>query len=164
MLRYLSGPTPESRQFDFLIGEWEVAASRYQDDGSVQFHYPARWRCVHLNDARMVMDDFKAYGPGGQAISSYVTLRTYSAANGRWEMVGLAAFQPAVPAQWFGEWREGEMRMNAIGAGPAGETVQTRIRFFDIAQDHFAWESHARRGDAATWVRTASLHATRVAG
>jgi hypothetical protein len=28
VLRYLKGPTSESRQFDFLIGEWEVEATR----------------------------------------------------------------------------------------------------------------------------------------
>jgi hypothetical protein len=35
----------------------------------------------------------------GQAISSYVTLRTYSETHRRWEMAGLAALQPAGTAE-----------------------------------------------------------------
>lgn len=43
--------------------------------------------------------DFKALSSTGQDVSSYVTLRTYSELNRRWEMAGLAALQPAVQAQ-----------------------------------------------------------------
>ena len=76
--RYLNGPTPESRQFEFLIGNWSVAGTRYKPDGSALLQYKATWNAKYLNEGRMVVDDFKVYGPAGQAISSYVTLRTYS--------------------------------------------------------------------------------------
>ncbi len=41
VLRYLKGASPESRQFDFLIGDWDVAATRYKGDGSVLLQYRA---------------------------------------------------------------------------------------------------------------------------
>lgn len=31
---YLKGPTAESRQFDFLIGHWDVAATKFKEDGA----------------------------------------------------------------------------------------------------------------------------------
>jgi hypothetical protein len=160
--RYLAGPTTESAQFDFLIGEWEVAATRYQADGSVLVRYPGRWSAQHLNEGCMVMDDFRALAPTGQAISSYVTLRTWSPATRRWEMAGLAAFQPAAPAEWHGVWEDGEMRLDARGQGPDGQTVRTRIRFFDIEPNSFAWESRSSRDEGQTWFAVASLIATRV--
>jgi hypothetical protein len=159
--RYLRGAPPESQQFDFLIGDWAVAATRYKEGGSTLFQYKATWNAKYLNEGRMIVDDFKAYAPTGQAVSSYVTLRTYSETNHRWEMAGLAALQPAVNAEWFGEWKDGEMRMSATGKDPAGNVVKTKIRFFHIAKDSFEWESQVSRDDGKTWGKTATLLASR---
>jgi hypothetical protein len=74
--RYLKGATPESQQFDFLIGDWDIAATRYKPDGSTLMEYKAAWNAKSLNEGRMIVDDFKALAPKGQAVSSYVTLRT----------------------------------------------------------------------------------------
>ena len=82
---YLKGAPPESRQFDFLIGDWDVAGSRYGEDGSMLLQYQASWTARHLNEGRMVMDEFKVYAPGGSEASSFLTLRTYSAASRRWK-------------------------------------------------------------------------------
>jgi len=162
--RYLGGPPPESRQFDFLVGDWDVAATRYKEDGSPLFQYKATWSARSLNEGRMVMDDFKALAPTGQPISSYVTLRTYCETTRRWEMVGLAAFQPTASAEWFGEFRDGEMLLDASGKDRDGHAVLTKIRFFAIAKDGFSWESKSSRDAGRTWTRTASLVASRAPG
>jgi hypothetical protein len=159
--RYLRGAPAESRQFDFLIGNWDVAATRYKEDGSVLFHYRANWNAKYLNEGRMIVDDFKALGPAGQTISSYVTLRTYSEATHRWEMTGLAALQPAASAEWHGEWKDGEMLLDASGKDPAGNAIRTQIRFFNITKNSFAWESRTSRDEGKTWVKAASLLASR---
>ncbi len=99
VLRYLEGPSSESRQFDFLIGEWNVEATRYKEDETPALNYRAIWSAKSLNEGRMVMDDFQALAPNGEPISSYVTLRTYSEVTRRWEMVGLQALQPSVAAE-----------------------------------------------------------------
>ena len=158
---YLQGATAESRQFEFLIGTWNVAATRFKPDGSVLIQYPAVWTAQYLNEGRMVMDDFRALAADGQAISSYVTLRTYCETTHRWEMSGLAAGQPAGNAQWHGNWLDCEMQLDAVGLDPSGRQVQTKIRFFDITHHSFAWESRARIDDAEPWSLTASLLATR---
>jgi len=160
--RYLKGSSPEGRQFDFLIGDWDVAATRYKEDGSTLFQYKASWNAKYLNDGRMIVDDFKAYAPTGQAVSSYVTLRTYSEATHRWEMAGLSALQPAASAEWYGELKDGEMLLDASGKDPAGNLIKTKIRFFNIATNSFNWESRVSRDEGKTWIKTASLLASRV--
>jgi hypothetical protein len=155
--------TPESRQFEFLIGEWDVAASRYKPDGSVLLHYQGTWSARYLNEGRMVLDDFKALAPSGEEVSSYVTLRTYSEVTHRWEMSGLAALQPAVAVEWHGEWKDGEMRIDAFGTDPKGGPVRNRIRFFLIERDRFSWDSNISLDDGKTWVLVSSLTATRAA-
>jgi hypothetical protein len=159
--RYRRGMTPESRQFDFLIGDWNVAVSRYKPDGSLLLQYQGGWNARYLNEGRMVLDDFKAFAPTGEEISSYVTLRTYSQVTHRWEMSGLAAFQPATAVEWYGEWKDGEMRIEAFGKDPKGNPVRNRIRFFLIEKDRFSWESNVSFDDGRTWILASSLTATR---
>jgi hypothetical protein len=159
---YLKEASPESKQFDFLIGNWDVAATKYKADGTVLMQYKAIWIAQHLNDGRMIMDDFKALAPTGQEISSLVTLRTYSEVMHRWEMSGLAARQPAWNATWHGQWKEGEMLVEAIGKSPDGITITNKIRFFNIAKDSFNWESRISMDDGKTWGKTATLIATRI--
>jgi hypothetical protein len=158
---YLRGAPPESRQFDFLIGEWDVDVTRFKDDGTPLFQYRASWIAVHLNGGRMIMDDFKALAPDGRPISSYVTLRTYSEVSGRWEMTGLQALQPSGNAEWHGMSKDGEMLLNVTGKDPAGNPVKTKIRFFDISENTFSWENLMSLDQGKTWSRTAALRASR---
>lgn len=162
VVSYLKGAPPESLQFDFLIGDWDVAAARYKEDGSVLFEYKASWSARYLHEGRMVMDDFKAYLPTGQEMSSYVTLRTYSEATHCWEMTGLSALQPAITAHWRGEWKDGEMLIDVIGKNPEGDTIRNNIRFFNISKDRFAWESKISQDAGKTWTKAASLFVSRV--
>lgn len=160
--QYLQAPIPASRQFDFLIGDWDVDAARLNPDGSVLHRYQATWAATYLNEGRMVMDDFKALAPDGQPISSYVTLRTYSEVSGRWEMSGLAAMQPAAALEWHGVWTGTEMLVDATGVDPSGRSIRTKIRFSNITDNGFGWESESSNDGGKTWTRTASLVATRV--
>jgi len=162
VLRYITEPVAESKQFDFLIGEWDADAVRYKEDETPLFKYKAKWSAIHLNDGRMVMDDFKALGPTGQPVSSFVTLRTYSEATHRWELVGLQALQPSVPTEWHGIAKDGEMLLDAIARLPTGDFVHTRIRFFNITSNSFSWQSSTSHDRGASWRRTAELTATRV--
>lgn len=159
--RYLAGPTAEAKQFDFLIGDWAVEATRYREDETPAFIYLATWIARHLNEGRMVMDDFKALGPTGQPLSSFVTLRTYSEVTKRWEMVGLQALQPTIPTEWHGTAKDAEMLLDAIASLPNGKRVHTKIRFFEIAPNSFTWESSMSVDQGNTWRKTASLKANR---
>jgi hypothetical protein len=161
VLRYMKGAPPESLQFDFLIGDWDVAGTRYNPDGSVLMQYKANWHANYLNDKRMIIDDFKALAPTGQAVSSYVTLRTYSEVTHRWEMAGLSALQPAMNAIWSGIWKDGEMQIDAIGKTPGGGTMHNRIRFYQIEKNSFHWESKVSLDEEKTWTSNATLVATR---
>lgn len=161
VLRYIKEPIAESKQFDFLVGDWDVDATRYAEDGTPLFKYKAKWTAVQLNGGRMIMDDFRALGPTGQPVSSFVTLRTYSEVTHRWELAGLQALQPSIPSEWHGVSKDGDMLLDATARLPSGETVQTRIRFFSIASNSFSWESSISHDRGASWRKTAGLTATR---
>jgi hypothetical protein len=159
--RYIKGATAESLQFGFLIGKWDAEGSRYDAEGKVQLKYAAKWNAEYLHDRRMIFDDFTIQAPSGQEVSSFVTLRTYCETTGRWEITGLAPLQPAMNAKWFGHWSDDEMLLSAQAVGPDGKTVLNKIRFHDIQQARFSWESHNSYDDGKSWIRISSLVAHR---
>jgi hypothetical protein len=161
ILRYLNEPVAESKQFDFLIGDWHVDGLRYKEDGTPLLSYKALWSAVYLHGGRMVMDDFQALGPTGRPVSSFVTLRTYSEATRRWEFVGLRALSAAIPSEWYGEARNGEMILTAITRTPAGDTTETRTRFFDITADSFSWDGVTSTDQGKHWRKTTELKVIR---
>jgi hypothetical protein len=163
VLRYIKEPVAESKQFDFLIGNWNVDGARFKEDGTPLLKYKAPWSAVHLNGGRMVMDDFKALGPNGQPVSSFVTLRTYSEVTNRWELAGLQAVSPAMPSEWYGVAKDGEMLLDATAKTPNGE-VKNRIRFFNITANSFSWESSMSFDQGKSWRKVAELKATRAQG
>lgn len=157
---YMRGPTEESLQFEFLIGEWHVEGRRYGPNGEQQ--YAGRWSARYLYGKRMVMDEFTVLAPSGQEVSAFTTLRTFSPLTGRWEMAGIGAMQPAINGKWFGNCVEGEMHLEAEGQGPSGQQVKSRIRFFEIEPSCFKWENHVSLNGGDTWMKAASLVATKV--
>jgi hypothetical protein len=160
--RYLKGVTPEGLQFGFLIGDWAVQGRRFKPDGSTLLEYTGRWTASYLHEERMVIDHFRILALTGQEISSYVTLRTYSEQTGRWEMVGLSALTPAMNGEWYGQWRDGEMHLDASGRMPDGKVLRNKIRFFEIGRDTFRWESRISIDDQQTWLLVAALTASRI--
>lgn len=164
ILHYMKGATDESLQFGFLIGDWSIEGKRLTPNGETAQEYAGKWHAEYLHDKRMVMDDFTVYLPSGQPISSFVTLRTYSPFTQRWEMAGLAAFQPSTISKWYGNLIGGEMHLSAEGYAPNGSAIKTRIRFYDIKQSSFKWENLMSTDDGKTWLKTSSLIATRIPG
>ena len=157
---YMRGPTEEALQFEFLIGDWRVDGRRFGPNGELQ--YAGRWSAQYLYDKRMVMDQFTTSGPSGQDIAAFTTLRTFSPFTKRWEIAGMAAMQPAINGKWFGHYVDGEMHLEAEGFGPNGQPFKSRIRFFEIESNCFKWENHVSLDGGDTWMKAASLVATRV--
>ncbi len=151
-------------QFDFLIGDWVVKGVRYLP-GNGEQTYDGRWSAKYLNEGRMIMDEFRALGPGGQEVSSYVTLRTYSPRSNRWEMTGLGALMPMASIdEWHGSLKDDEMHMFVRGRSPEWDVALNTIRFFDIGKDSFNWESKMSFDGGASWINIGGLTAQRIAG
>jgi hypothetical protein len=159
--RYIDGPGPESLQFDFLIGDWAVEGTRFSPSGDVLATYFGRWQAEYRHDKRMVVDDFSIHLPNGQEISSFVTVRSYSPLTQRWEIAGLGAFQPALQGEWFGNWTDGTMILQAKGKGPEGHEIRNLIKFHEITPESFHWESRTSLDGGVTWILAASVFATR---
>ncbi|MCG8592366.1 MAG: hypothetical protein MJE66_23995 [Proteobacteria bacterium] len=161
VLSYRQGVPDEASQFDFFLGEWDARTTRYRADGSEIASYGGAWSARHLHDGRMVFDEFTARLDDGSEISYMATLRTFSAASGRWEMTFLIAHQPQLIRSFSGVFREGEMQLDGVGVTLTGEPVLAKVRFFDITPRSFEWENRVSLDDGATWYRDSTISARR---
>jgi len=137
---YAAGPGPSGNDFDFFVGEWEASVVRYAPDGSVLLEHEAHWSAQSLFDGRMIEDRFVPRTGDGE-IGAVITLRTYCVDSEQWEMVFLWAQQP-IPSlvNFVGNRIEGEMILTGDHAGPEGQAIRSRIRFFEITSGSFSWE------------------------
>lgn len=156
----LAGPAPpECAQFDFLLGEWDARVTRYGPDGTVLLALDGHWRAEKRAGGRLLVDEFRAWGPDGDTWTHFVTLRTWCPALERWEMTFLEAQQPVAIARFHGRLREGEMRLEAAGRDASGRDVIARVRFFAIGPDDFCWEQETCTD--SHWQRVSSIRARR---
>ena len=161
VLSYRQGVPEESSQLDFFLGEWDARTTRFRPDGSEIGAYGGTWRARHLHDGRMILDEFIARLDDGSEISYMATLRTYSAATGRWEMTFLIAHQPQLIRSFSGVFEDGEMRLEGSGHTLDGGPVLARVRFFDITPSSFRWENRVSLDGGATWYKDSEISARR---
>lgn len=144
---------PGSLQFQFVIGEWDIAFKAYDPEtGEVIREHRARQRAEYLNDQGMIFDEWIAFSPTtGEQRAYGVTLRTYSDTTGTWQNVFLSAAQPGPAAPFASHWRENEMHGQGRFDRPDGGAVEFRLRFFDITDNSFGWEEKWSIDGGKTW-------------
>lgn len=158
----LSGARPkECAQFDFLLGDWDARTTRYAPDGSVALALDGHWHAEHRAGGRILLDEFRAWGPDGATWVHFVTLRTWCPPTQRWEMTFLGAHQPFALSRFCGEQRDGEIHPEAAGRDASGCEGISRVRFHDIARDAFRWEQQLSFDAGRSWVRGSSIRARR---
>ncbi len=161
VMAYIQGVPDESRQFDFLLGEWELSCVRFGADGSEKLRYKGFWKGTSLHNGRMLLDEFSARLDDGTEISSMATLRSYCPANKEWVMTFLVSHEPN-RVSCFNGTREGdEMHLSGEGQTLDGDALKFRVRFYAISESSFEWENRVSLDGGATWWRDSTLSAVR---
>ena len=161
VVSYLNGATKESREFDFLLGEWCLDCARYNQEGEEILRYKGVWTGRSLHDGRMFLDEFRALLEDGTEIASMATLRTYCPAEKRWEMTFLVSHQPNRVSKFTGEKKGDEMCLSGEGEALDGSNLVFRVRFFNISDDGFEWENTVSLDEGITWYRDSTISAKR---
>lgn len=151
---YDQEPPAESQQYDFLIGDWDIVAKRYNVfNGSVLSEVSVHQHTEYRNDGRMIVSEWTATSPTtGKKVAHGITLTTYSNATKKWQNVYLGSMQPG-PVTGFATERVGD---EIHGGGPT-----FRIRFFDITPNSYEWEQRVQIRNGDTWLLERTQSATR---
>jgi hypothetical protein len=157
----------EARQFDFLIGHWDLEITVPPPSLAARIHGMPKlvgsWKAWRGLDGWGIEDELRITDEAGNPMSLAHALRAWDAAAGRWSYSTVDAYR----ARFTGggaEWRGGEMHLTSTGTDLEGRAYSGRSRFFAIAPDSFRFQQDRSFDGGTTWTEgTLRITAKRVA-
>jgi hypothetical protein len=127
---------PESRQFDFWLGEWTVSNSQGQAVGT---------NVVSTDLEGCVVRESWTDGYGGRGTS----VNFYDPSTARWHQIWTS--DNGTITHYEGDWRDGAMRFLASGFGDADGKAQHRRMTFTPNEDGSVRQLIEGSDDGRTW-------------
>jgi hypothetical protein len=151
----------ETRQFSFLVGEWNCKTRFRNADGSGYNEGRAKWIGYFILDGWAIQDDWVGYGPEGQEFHG-TNIRSFNPRTKEWDNRWL----PAGSLQWkyYSAEKQGPTMVMIGGEGtdPRGDYIDRNV-FHDIERNHWAWRKDRSWDGGETWVEGIGfIEATRV--
>jgi len=160
---YVGQLPEESHQYDFMIGDWDIATTGFDVKGNITGTGKGIWWAEHMHGGRVVYENAVMINDDGTLEANMPAMRTYVPELDSWRsrhMFPLGGSDNYV-CENVGKWKQGVMNLDSDCIRLNGELVDhARIRFFDIDQDNFSytWESSK---DSINWTKHVLIKASR---
>ena len=145
---------PEAKQFDFLVGQWEVDVKPKVGGLAAMIHgaptLAGSWKAWRAFDGFGVDDELRIVDGNGNPRSLSHNLRVYDSTAKRWTITGLDVYR-ARGSNATAQWRDGEMHVEGRGTDAEGKPYVTRTRFHDITADSFRMQQDRSTDDGESW-------------
>ena len=138
--------SPEARQFDFWIGDWDATWGEDQRGTN-------RVRSI-LEDA-VILENFD--GTPGTPLRG-MSVSTYNAAIGKWQQTWVD--NQASYLDFVGEWQGDRMALQRAATIDGRRCLQ-RMVWYNIALDQFDWNWERSDDDGQTWHVLWKIHYSR---
>jgi hypothetical protein len=157
----------EAKQFDFLIGQWELEVKPKVNGLAAMIHGVPKlvgsWKAWRGFDGFGVEDELRIVDASGNPMSLTQALRVYDRNQNRWTIVGLDVYRARV-SNSTAQWQDAEMRLDGNGVDSEGKPYLSRTRYFGIAPDAFRMQQDRSSDNGQTWDEgTLVIEAKRVA-
>ena len=127
-LRYPCRTSPQARQFDFWVGEWDVTPFQMAPAPNLPVMGTNR---IELElEQCMIVETWTGGGPGGGQGKS---INFWDTNRNRWRQVWVADGGSSL--DYEGEFRDGAMRFEGWTLAPNGARVLQKLTFFAIHRD-----------------------------
>lgn len=147
-------PAKEARQFDFLIGQWDLVVVPKVSSLAARIHGAPKllgtWKAWRAVDGFGVEDELRVMDRSGNPTSLLHTLRVYNATDGKWALTGIEAYRGRVSGA-SAEWKNNEMVTTSQGTDEEGKPYVGRTRFFDITANGFKYQQDRSFDGGKTW-------------
>jgi hypothetical protein len=144
----------EAKQFDFLIGQWELEVKPKVNSLAAMIHGAPKlvgsWKAWRGFDGFGVEDELRIVDASGNPMSLTQALRVYDRTQNRWTIVGLDVYRARV-SNSTAQWQGGEMRLDGNGTDSEGKPYLSRTRYFAIAPDAFRMQQDRSSDNGQTW-------------
>jgi len=160
-------PPAEARQFDFLIGQWELEVKPKVSSLAAMIHGAPKlvgsWKGWRSLDGFGVEDELRIVDASGNPMSMSKALRVYDRNKNHWTIVGLDVYGARV-SNSTAQWKDSEMRIEGSGVDGEGKAYVSRTRYFAIGADAFRMQQDRSFDKGQTWDEaTLTIEAKRVA-
>ena len=157
----------QARQFDFLIGMFEVSVTPKINGIAAMIHGTPKlngtWKGWRALDGFGVDDELRIVDGSGNPRSMSHAMRVYSQTENRWNVTVADAYRGRV-SLGSGQLAENEMRISGQGVDGEGKPYLSRSRFLAIGADGFKMQQDRSYDDGKTWDEaTLLVEAKRVA-
>lgn len=161
-------PPPESSQFDFLVGHWELDVQPKVSGLAAALHGAPRlagtWSAWRALDGFGIDDELRIVDGSGNPRTLSRSLRIYDPAIRRWKITGLDVYRARVIAATATRADDGSMLVEGRSSDAQGEPQLTRTRFLDIGPDRFRLQQDRSSDNGASWDEAVLvIDATRIA-
>jgi len=147
-------PRPEARQFDFLIGQWELEVHPKADSLMAKIHGAPQltgiWKAWRAFDGFGVDDEVRVIDKFGNPVGFSHAIRASSSAESGWLVVSLDEYRGRI-VESKGQLQGGEMVLSGKGTDPEGKPILTRARYSKITADSFHLQNDRSADNGATW-------------
>lgn len=149
---------PQTSQFAFLIGDFEVSLHGWQGDRwSPPRPIGARWNGRYALNGMAIYDEWFDPGPDEPDGTWGVNVRTYDPAEQVWKMMWISLPDRQVQ-DLRAELRDGTLTMWQVYP----ERTDWKAEFEISDADHWARVSYVREPDGGAWTRQFRLAASRI--
>lgn len=145
--------TPEARQFDFWVGEWELTWS----DGKGGLTVGSN-SVTQLFDGCAIQENFKDTTQSffGMSVSMYSTLLN------KWQQTWVD--NQGAYLDFVGEFKDGKMVLERSFTTPKGKKISQRMIFYNITENEMDWNWEKSDDEGKTWTVAWKIHYKRKNG
>jgi hypothetical protein len=143
----------ETRQFDFLLGQWQLDVHPKVSSLAAMIHGTPKlvgtWKAWRTFDGLGIEDEMRIVDASGNPLTLQRSLRIWAGGEARWKAAAVDAYHGR-SSESSGALQDGVMRLDGHSSGD-GKTVLTRTRYFDIGADAFHMQQDRSEDDGKTW-------------
>lgn len=144
----------EARQFDFLIGQWELTITPKATSLAARLHGAPRllgtWKAWRAFDGWGIEDELRIIDASGNPMALTHSMRAWSGDERKWIQTSLDAYRSRIAgatATFDGK----RMVVTSSGIDPEGKPYVTRMRFEEISAKSFAARQDRSTDGGKTW-------------
>jgi hypothetical protein len=163
----IEAPAAEARQFDFLLGQFELEVTPKINSVVAMIHGTPKlvgtWRAWKVFDGRGIEDELRIVDANGNPVSMNRSMRIYIAAEQRWRITGADGYRGRV-TDATARFRDGRMQTEGRTVEAQDKIMLTRSRFLDVGPNGFTLVQDRSDDGGKTWEEgSVTIKATRTA-
>ena len=144
----------EASQYDFLVGQWELAVTPKVSGLVARIHGVPRlhgsWKGTRALDGWGVEDELRIADESGNPILYTHFVRIYDAGAKHWIVSAIDVYRQRL-ATSSAQWQNGEMLTIADAIDPEGKPYRSRTHLTDITPTTFHYTQDVSHDGGVTW-------------